>query len=284
MRQGDAGPIALLVLAAFLVLGGVFSIGNGNGWFAPLWLIPVAAIGWFVLARRGTGTPQSGYGAPQVGAPQQQPGQPAPATPVRQRHPRPRQERPCRPPPRRPRMPASAARPVPRPPARQPTGVLPRPGQPGTTGPAGTRSRPVRWPAHSAGARRARSPRPPPPRPRRRRPSAFVGLVSLGIALVGIGPRCGPRRPARLPGQLGHPRLPHRPDRCVGRRAHPRPAGAGPPASAASSSWCSPCCSWPPRPPPASTCRTASATAPGPRCPPPEPRASSSVPVRPPST
>src|SRR6478752_3555783 len=81
VRQGDAGPIALLLLAAFLVLGGVFSIGNGNGWFAPLWLIPVAAIGWFVIARRGTGTPQSGYGAPQVGVPQQQPGQPAPVTP-----------------------------------------------------------------------------------------------------------------------------------------------------------------------------------------------------------
>ena len=49
VRQGDAGPIALLVLAAFLVLGGLFSIGNGNGWFAPLWLIPVAVVAWFVL-------------------------------------------------------------------------------------------------------------------------------------------------------------------------------------------------------------------------------------------
>ena len=51
VRQGDAGPIALLVLAAFLVVGGVFSIGQGNGWFAPLWLIPVAVIAWLVLSR-----------------------------------------------------------------------------------------------------------------------------------------------------------------------------------------------------------------------------------------
>ena len=63
VRQGDAGPIALLVLAAFLVLGGVFSIGNGNGWFAPLWLIPVAAIAWLVLSRRSPRTPQTGYGS-----------------------------------------------------------------------------------------------------------------------------------------------------------------------------------------------------------------------------
>ena len=92
VRQGDAGPIALLVLAAFLVLGGLFSIGNGNGWFAPLWLIPVAAIAWFVLARRGTGTPQSGYGAPPAGVPQQPPGHAASRHPATSPHPRPRQE------------------------------------------------------------------------------------------------------------------------------------------------------------------------------------------------
>ena len=78
VRQGDAGPIALLVLAAFLVLGGLFSIGNGNGWFAPLWLIPVAVVAWFVLSRRGGGSLQTGYGSPSAPAPYGAPPPPAP--------------------------------------------------------------------------------------------------------------------------------------------------------------------------------------------------------------
>lgn len=41
---------------------------------------------------------------------------------------------------------------------------------------------------------------PPPPRPRRRRPSAFVGLVSLGIALVGIGLGAALDDPLGFPG------------------------------------------------------------------------------------
>lgn len=40
---------------------------------------------------------------------------------------------------------------------------------------------------------------PPPPRPRRRRPSAFVGLISLGIAMVGLG------LGAALDGPIGFP-------------------------------------------------------------------------------
>jgi len=41
---------------------------------------------------------------------------------------------------------------------------------------------------------------PPPPRPRRRRPSAFVGLVSLGIALMGIGLGAALDDPLGFPG------------------------------------------------------------------------------------
>ena len=41
---------------------------------------------------------------------------------------------------------------------------------------------------------------PPPPRPRRRRPSSFVGLMSLGIALVGIGLGAALDDPIGFPG------------------------------------------------------------------------------------
>ncbi len=54
IRHGDVGAIALLVLAGLLVFGGIASVGSGDGWIAPLWLIPVALIAWFVLNRRGT--------------------------------------------------------------------------------------------------------------------------------------------------------------------------------------------------------------------------------------
>ncbi len=193
VRQGDAGPIALLLLAAFLVLGGVFSIGNGNGWFAPLWLIPVAAIGWFVIARRGTGTPQSGYGAPQVGVPQQQPGQPAPVTPYVTPPPPPSGEAmstPTQAPPYAGVQPAPYRGPQPGTYGGPP---LPgQPGQPGQPGPYGGQPTPP-VPPRPVGP-------PPPPRPRRRRPSAFVGLVSLGIALVGMGLGAALDDPLGFPG------------------------------------------------------------------------------------
>ena len=67
IRRGDAGPIALLVVAAFLLVGGVFSIGQGDGWFAPLWLIPVAIVAWFVVGRdrrRGIQQYPAPYGTP----------------------------------------------------------------------------------------------------------------------------------------------------------------------------------------------------------------------------
>ena len=194
VRQGDAGPIALSVLAAFLVLGGVFSIGNGNGWFAPLWLIPVAAVVWLVLARRNRGMPQTGYGS--VAAPP--PPYPTPATP----------------PPSGEAMSATPSYAAP-PMASAPTQAAPppyagsQPGasrapQPGTYG-----GPPVGGPSGPYGGRPTppAPPRPvgpvgppPPPRPRRRRPSAFVGLVSLGIALVGIGLGAALDDPLGFPG------------------------------------------------------------------------------------
>ena len=194
VRQGDAGPIALLVLAAFLVLGGVFSIGNGNGWFAPLWLIPVAVIAWLVLARRNGRTPQTGYGSVAASPPPY----PTPATP----------------PPSGEAMsaaPSYAAPPMASAPTQTPAAPYagsqpgayrgPQPGTyggPATGGPSGpyggrpTPPAPPR-PVGPVGP-------PPPPRPRRRRPSAFVGLVSLGIALVGIGLGAALDDPLGFPG------------------------------------------------------------------------------------
>ena len=194
VRQGDAGPIALLVLAGVLVVGGLFSIGNGNGWFAPLWLIPVAAVAWLLLSRRHTGAPGTGYGSPP-------------------------------PPPYGTTTPATYATPVP-PPYGTPTTTAP---QGATTLPSGeamsttsTYAAPAMAPAQAPTAPYAGPPigaqsgayggrptppapprpidPPPPPRPRRRRPSAFVGLMSLGIALVGIGLGAALADPIGFPG------------------------------------------------------------------------------------
>jgi hypothetical protein len=71
-------------------------------------------------------------------------------------------------------------------------GGPPLPGQPGQGGPYGGRPTPPAPP-------RPISP-PPPPRPRRRRPSSFVGLVSLGIALVGLGLGAALDDPLGFPG------------------------------------------------------------------------------------
>ena len=109
---------------------------------------------------------------------------------------------------------------------------------------------------------------PPPPKPRRRRPSAFVGLLSLGIVLVGLGLGAALDDPIGLPRQLGHARLPHRPHRRLARRPgardlrprlrlqRPARRRARPPAARLLGGLAG------------RRCRTASATAPGPRCPP----------------
>ncbi len=212
VRQGDAGPIVLLALAAFLVIGGLFSIGNGNGWFAPLWLIPVAVLVWFVLSRRTGGSPQTGYGSPAAPAPYGAPPPPpygttpqqapygVPPTPAPQGATPPTGEAMSAPttmfsaPPMA-SAPASAAPTAPYAGA-QPGGYRsPQPGTyggPPASGPYGGRPTPPAPPRPIAP--------PPPPGPRRRRPSAFVGLMSLGIALVGIGLGAALDDPLGFPG------------------------------------------------------------------------------------
>ena len=233
VRQGDAGPIALLVLAAFLVLGGVFSIGNGNGWFAPLWLIPVAAIGWLVLSRRNPRSPQTGYGSvtapPPYGTPSPAPyGATPPPAPLGATPPPPGEAMSAP-------TPSYAVPPMASAPTQTPaapyTGSQPgayRGPQPGTYG-----GPPVSGQPGPYGGR----PTPPaPPRPGRPTPAAApASPPAQCVRRPGVArhrarrdrPRCGAGRPARLPRQLGHPGLPHRPDRCVGRRAHPRAPGPG---------------------------------------------------------
>lgn len=200
VRQGDAGPIALLVLAAFLVVGGLFSIGNGNGWYAPLWLIPVAAIAWLVISRRHTSTPLTGYGSPSA------PPMPATAPPPPQGTGTPYTTPVTTPPPSGVAMSTTAQPAAPAPTAGAPTQTPPPTSYAGHAGPpAGSYALPPSGPTGPYGGRPTppAPPRPiappPPPRPRRRRPSGFVGLMSLGIALVGIG------LGAALDGPIGFP-------------------------------------------------------------------------------
>ena len=193
VRRGEAGPIALLVLAAVLLVAGILSVGRGNGWIAPFWLVPVAVVGWFVLGRdRRRGTPPvPPYGttasppppggtmstAPTTSSPYG-PAFAAPAASVASA------------PPAQAAAPYAGAQPGPYAPT-QPYGS----GQPapyGGTAPYGGRPTPPVPPRPIAP--------PPPPRPRRRRPSAFVGLLSLGIALIGVGLGAALDDPLGFPG------------------------------------------------------------------------------------
>ncbi len=197
VRQGDAGPIALLVLAALLVVGGLFSIGQGDGWFAPLWLIPVAVIAWLVISRdrsrRGVapgafdpgGQPSYGPVPPGTPPPPPSSGDVAMSAP--------------------PMNPAPAALPATGSYAAPQAGPYAGP-YAGAQGPYGQSGPYGGSPAvpYGGGPVPPAPPRPvapaPPPRPRRRRPSAFVGLVSLGLALVGIGLGAGLDDPIGFPG------------------------------------------------------------------------------------
>jgi phage shock protein PspC (stress-responsive transcriptional regulator) len=189
IRHGDVGAIALLVLAGLLVFGGIASVGSGDGWIAPLWLIPVALIAWFVLNRRGTldgpadGTVGSGpvppahYGTP-----------PPPFAPV------PYGSAPTVPAPHdsAPSAPAPTGEIMSAPPTSPPYGGYRAPAAGPYATPYGGRPTPPVPPRPIAP--------PPPPKPRRRRPSAFIGLMSLGIALVGIGLGAALDGPTGFPG------------------------------------------------------------------------------------
>ncbi|HSF98331.1 MAG TPA: PspC domain-containing protein [Ornithinibacter sp.] len=152
IRHGDVGAIALLVLAGLLVFGGIVSVGSGDGWIAPLWLIPVALIAWFVLNRSGTLD-----------------GPPAP-----------------------PPLPNPSGETMSAPPTSPPYGGYRTPAAGQYGAPYGGRPTPPVPPRPIAP--------PPPPTPRRRRPSAFIGLVSLGIAIIGIGLGAALDGPTGFPG------------------------------------------------------------------------------------
>lgn len=164
IRHGDVGAIVLLVVAGLLVFGGIASVGSGDGWIVPLWLIPVALVAWFVLNRRGT-----------LDAP---PPPPMPMT-------TPSGETMSAP------APTSAAAPATPTDTTVPYGGY-APTDTATPYGGYTPSAPQQYAAPYGGYPAPPAPPrpvapPPPPTPRRRRPSAFIGLVSLGIAIAGIG-------------------------------------------------------------------------------------------------
>ncbi|WP_377644317.1 PspC domain-containing protein [Oryzobacter terrae] len=193
IRRGDLGPVALLVVTALLLLGGFFSIGQGNGWVAPLWVVALAGLA-FVLIRRDrvSGPSPTHVPAPAGSTPPPPPpgGAPmnAPTTAFS--------------PPAGAAAPGASASPgYAMPPGQQaPYGAAPQPGPYGGQQPWGGQP----WGGHPAPPAPPRPVAPlPPPRPRRRRPSWFVGLVSLGIALVGLGLGVALAEPLGYPGSAG---------------------------------------------------------------------------------
>jgi phage shock protein PspC (stress-responsive transcriptional regulator) len=194
VRRGEAGPIALLVLAVVLLVGGILSVGQGNGWIAPFWLVPVGVVAWFVLGRdrRRAHPPVPTYGT--TSPPPPPGGATMSTTPTTFSPTGAAFAAPAPPVAATPSAPAGApyAGPQPGPYApTQPYGSG-QPGPYGGTAPYGGRPTPPVPPRPIAP--------PPPPRPRRRRPSAFVGLLSLGIALVGIGLGAALDDPLGFPG------------------------------------------------------------------------------------
>jgi phage shock protein PspC (stress-responsive transcriptional regulator) len=178
LRRGDGWPVVLLVITAFVLVGGIVSIGQGNSWGGPLWvLVPVALVVWFIVDRGrssgaaptdpprpaadAAGPPPTGGTTMSAPTPAYAPGSTPGAPPPRYGYP------------------------------PEPGSTSPRYGYPTDsrgTPPPGAPPRPVAPP--------------PPPGPRRRRPSGFVGLISLGLALAlfGVG--------VALDGPLGFPGVP----------------------------------------------------------------------------
>ncbi|HET7763118.1 MAG TPA: PspC domain-containing protein [Phycicoccus sp.] len=181
LRRGDGWPVVLTVVTTLVIVGGLVSLGQNGGWGGSLWiLLPVALVAWFVIERGRSGGstwPQAST-TPPAGPAGAAPG-PYPASSD-------------------PSHPALVAGTTPTHPGgtamSAPTTAYPPAGAP--TGPASTPppyGRPYGTPTAPYGATPAppRPPRPvappPPPGPRRRRPSGFVGLISLGLALALFG-------------------------------------------------------------------------------------------------
>ncbi len=174
LRRGDVGPVLLLLVTGLVIIGGLVSIGQG-GWGGPLWvLLPVALIAWFVIEHgRGNRTGQAAL----------PPGSPTPTNPTL-----PAEATATSTPPGgttmsaptssfAPAQPHPTSNPYARPPT-SPYGVQPPTNPPRPVAP------------------------PPPPGPRRRRPSGFVGLMSLGVAVALFGAGVA------LDGPLGFPGTP----------------------------------------------------------------------------
>jgi phage shock protein PspC (stress-responsive transcriptional regulator) len=188
LRRGEGGPVVLLVVTAFVIVGGFVSISAGDTWGGPLWvLLAVALIAWFVIERsRGgprrsepTTPPDAAPGAPATGASPTTP--PAlPAASAAGTEPStsgvtmsgPTQT-----------YPPSGAAPVP--PPAPPRYGYPTPPYGGTPTPPPP-ARPIAPP--------------PPPGPRRRRPSGFIGLISLGLAVTLFGAGIALDGPLAFPG------------------------------------------------------------------------------------
>ncbi|WP_392544643.1 PspC domain-containing protein [Oryzobacter telluris] len=181
VRRGDVGPVALLVLTAVLLLGGFFSIGQGNGWIAPLWVVALVGLAFVLFRRDRVSGATSGFAPAPYGStpPPPPPGGAPMSAPTTAFSP-----------------PAGAGQGAPyaMPPGSAGAPVPPY-GAPGHPGPYGGRPVPPAPP-------RVMTP-PPPPRPRRRRPSWFVGLMSIGIALVGLGLGAALAEPLGYPGSAG---------------------------------------------------------------------------------
>ncbi|MBM6402807.1 PspC domain-containing protein [Phycicoccus sp. CSK15P-2] len=170
LRHGDGPAVLLLVATSVFFVGGVVSYGlSGADWNGSLWvLLPVVLVVWFLATRAspsGTSTPRP---------------DPAVTTP-----PPPPTEGPTMAAPTSSFAPAgvpAAPGPAPARPARygEPGGWSPpRYGEPG-----GWNTPP---PAPPTPPRSAELVPPPPPSPRRRRPSGYVGLMSLGLAVALFG-------------------------------------------------------------------------------------------------
>ena len=204
LRRGDVGPVLLVIVTAFVIIGGLVSIGQG-GWSGPLWvLLPVALIAWFVIDRgRGQSGSWAQAPAPPPGpAPLEGPATGHGTDPSRVVEPSAPEADPT------PAEPTGTAAQAAVPPTPPPGGTAmsaptssyaPTPARPAPnpythpTSPYGTTPPPV--------PPRPVAP-PPPPGPRRRRPSGFVGLMSLGLALALFGAGVA------LDGPLGFPGIP----------------------------------------------------------------------------
>ncbi len=190
LRRGDVWPVVLLIVTTFVIIGGLVSIGQGDTWGASLWvLLPIALVAWFLIDR-GRSRPGGWSGPPQA-APPPPAGQPATlsqAAPAAPSGPAAPAAGPSSTPPGGTTMTAPTS---PYPPAAPAQRTTPPPYGAPPSAPYGSAPPPA--------PPRPIAP-PPPPGPRRRRPSGFVGLMALGLALALFGVGVALDGPLDFPG------------------------------------------------------------------------------------